>query len=127
MRKNAPSSVAVAENGAAPVTGHTPDSSPHLAALLPGLQAVAAGDFSVRLPGDWIGLEGKIADTFNDIVAANQKMAEELHRVGRVVGKEGKTRQRTRFDRSAGAWGEMEVSVNTLIEDLTRPTTEVTR
>ena len=26
-----------------------------------------------------------------------------------------------------GAWGEMEVSVNTLIDDLLRPTTEVTR
>src|SRR5205085_4523380 len=127
MRKNAPASVAVAENGAAPANGHALDSSPNLRALLHGLQAVAAGDFTVRLPGDWTGLEGKIADTFNDIVAANHKMAEELHRVGQVVGKEGKTRQRTRFDRSAGAWGEMEVAVNTLVEDLTRPTTEVTR
>ena len=85
------------------------------------------GDFSVRLPGDWTGLEGKIADTFNEIVAANQKMAQELRRVGQVVGKEGKTRERMRFDQSKGAWGEMEVSVNTLIEDLLRPTTEVTR
>jgi HAMP domain-containing protein/CheY-like chemotaxis protein/signal transduction histidine kinase len=85
------------------------------------------GDFSVRLPGDWTGLEGKIADTFNEIVAANQKMSQELQRVGQVVGKEGKTRQRTRFDQSKGAWGEMEVSVNTLIDDLLRPTTEVTR
>jgi HAMP domain-containing protein/CheY-like chemotaxis protein/signal transduction histidine kinase len=85
------------------------------------------GDFSVRLPGDWTGLEGKIADTFNEIVAANQKMAQELQRVGQVVGKEGKTRERTRFDQSKGAWGEMEVSVNTLVEDLLRPTTEVTR
>src|SRR5262249_3787796 len=55
------------------------------------------------------------------------KMAEELYRVGQVVGKEGKTRQRTRFDRSAGAWGEMEVSVNALIDDLVWLTTEVTR
>ena len=117
MSMSTPSSATSAENAPAPADGPAPDSSPHLRALLHGLQAVAAGDFSVRLPGDWIGLEGKIADTFNDIVAANQKMAEELHRVGRVVGKEGKTRQRTRFDRSAGAWGEMEVSVNTLIEE----------
>src|SRR5207244_383766 len=42
-------------------------------------------------------------------------------------GKEGKTRERTRFDQSKGAWGAMEVSVNTLVEDLLRPTTEVTR
>src|SRR5689334_11508641 len=127
MSKSTPSSAAIAANGPAPTNGDTPGASPHLHALLHGLQAVAAGDFSVRLPGDWVGLEGKIADTFNDIVAANHKMAAELRRVGQVVGKGGKTRERTRFDRSAGAWGDMEVSVNTLIEDLTRPTTEVTR
>ncbi|MDQ3830229.1 MAG: hybrid sensor histidine kinase/response regulator, partial [Candidatus Tectomicrobia bacterium] len=98
-----------------------------LHALLHGLQAMSAGEFSVRLPGYWTGLEGKIADTFNEIVAANQKMAQELKRVGQVVGKEGKTRERTRFGQSKGAWGEMEVSVNTLIDDLLRPTTEVTR
>src|SRR5207248_5545282 len=63
----------------------------------------------------------------NDIVAVNQQMAHELRRVGQVVGKEGKTRERARFHESRGAWGEMEVSVNTLVEDLLRPTTEVTR
>src|SRR5262245_9326752 len=102
-------------------------SPPDLRALLYGLQAMRDGDFSVRLPRDWLGLEGKIADTFNEIVAANQKMAQELQRVGQVVGKEGKTRERTKFDQSKGAWGEMEVSVNTLVDDLLRPTTEVTR
>ena len=74
-------------------------------ALLDALEAVADGDFSVRLPGDWTGLDGKIADRFNDIVAANQKMAEELARVGQVVGREGKTRQRMRFDRVRTARG----------------------
>jgi CheY-like chemotaxis protein/HAMP domain-containing protein/GAF domain-containing protein len=95
--------------------------------VLAGMQAMRDGDFSVRLPGDWTGLEGKIADTFNEIIAANQQMAQELTRVGQVVGKEGKTRERTRFIQSKGAWGAMEVSVNTLVEDLLRPTTEVTR
>ena len=52
---------------------------------------------------------------------------EELKRVGQAVGKEGRTRERTRFRTAKGAWGEMEVSVNTLVEDLLRPTTEVTR
>ena len=54
-------------------------------------------------------------------------MAQELQRVGQVVGKQGKTRERTRFTQPRGAWGEMEVSVNTLVDDLLRPTTEVTR
>src|SRR5207245_3824984 len=48
-------------------------------------------------------------------------------RLGLAVGKEGKTRERTKFHESRGAWGEMEVSVNTLVDDLLRPTTEVTR
>jgi HAMP domain-containing protein/CheY-like chemotaxis protein/signal transduction histidine kinase len=95
--------------------------------ILAGLQTMRDGDFSVRLPGSWTGLAGKIADTFNEIVAANQQMADELKRVGQVVGKEGRTRERTRFHESRGAWGEMEISVNTLVEDLLRPTTEVTR
>jgi HAMP domain-containing protein len=97
------------------------------AVLLTSLQKMRDGDFSVRLPGNWIGLEGKIADTFNEIIAANQEMALELKRVGQVVGKEGRTRERTRFHQSQGAWGEIEVSVNNLIEDLLRPTGEVTR
>jgi HAMP domain-containing protein/CheY-like chemotaxis protein/signal transduction histidine kinase len=98
-----------------------------LAVILAGLQTMRDGDFSVRLPGSWTGLEGKIADTFNEIVAANEQMAQELKRVGKAVGKEGKTRERTRFHESRGAWGQIEVSVNTLVEDLLRPTAEVTR
>ena len=97
-----------------------------LSVILASLQTMRNGDFSVRLPGSWTGLAGKIADTFNSIVAANQQMAGELKRVGQVVGKEGRTRERTRFHESRGAWGEMEVSINTLVEDLLRPTEGVT-
>jgi HAMP domain-containing protein/CheY-like chemotaxis protein/signal transduction histidine kinase len=98
-----------------------------LSVILASLQTMRDGDFSVRLPGSWTGLAGKIADTFNSIVSANQQMAEELKRVGQVVGKEGRTRERVRFHESRGAWGDMEVSVNTLVEDLLRPTAGVTR
>ena len=95
--------------------------------LLSALRKMRDGDFSVRLPNSWTGLEGKVADTFNEIVAANQQMAGELKRIGQVVGKEGRTRERTRFQQLHGSWGEIETSVNTLVEDLLRPTTEVTR
>jgi len=101
--------------------------SANLGLVLAGLQTMRDGDFSVRLPGYWIGLPGKIADTFNEIVAANQQMARELKRVGQAVGKEGRTSERTKFHESRGSWGEMEVSVNALMEDLLRPTTDVTR
>src|SRR5579872_7153648 len=97
-----------------------------LEVILSSLQTMRDGDFSVRLPGSWVGLSGKIADTFNSIVAANQQMAVELKRVGQAVGKEGRTRERVRYHESKGSWGEMGLSVNTLVEDLLRPTTEVT-
>jgi len=95
--------------------------------LLGAMQAVHDGNFSVRLPRHWTGLSGKIADTFNHIVASNERIAAELQRVGHVVGKQGKIRQRLDAGRAGGAWREMETSVNTLIDDLVWPTTEVTR
>jgi HAMP domain-containing protein/CheY-like chemotaxis protein len=133
MKKNSQSSTtATADPESKLSTGKNGGSAatmegPNLAVILMGLQIMRDGDFSVRLPGSWTGLEGKIADTFNEIVSANQQMARELKRVGQAVGKEGRTRERTRFHESRGSWGEMEVSVNTLVEDLLRPTAEVTR
>ena len=81
--------------------------------LLHALQAMRAGDFSVRMTGDHLGIEGKIADTFNEIVAANQRMAQQLERVGQVVGREGKTRQRVKFDLASGSWADMATSRTT--------------
>ena len=115
------------DNGAKNNGHSTAEASPDLVAILASLQTLRDGDFSVRLPGSWVGLAGKIADTFNDIAAADQQMAMELKRLGQVVGKQGKTRERARFYEARGAWGDMESSVNTLVEDLLRPTTEVTR
>src|ERR1700684_2514188 len=81
--------------------------------LLQALQAMKAGDFSVRMRSDQVGIAGKIADAFNDIISTNERMAEQLEKVGEQVGKQGKTRQRVKFAPSVGAWGEMESSVNT--------------
>jgi HAMP domain-containing protein/CheY-like chemotaxis protein/signal transduction histidine kinase len=107
-----------------PHTNGKPDPSQE---LLQALQAMRSGDFSVRMTGDHLGIDGKIADTFNEIVAANQRMAQQLERVGQVVGREGKTRQRVKFGLASGSWADMEGSVNTLIDDLLWPTREVTR
>jgi HAMP domain-containing protein/CheY-like chemotaxis protein/signal transduction histidine kinase len=113
--------------GPTPEIGKNGKATFELHDLLHALQAMRAGDFSVRLAGDHLGIEGKIADTFNEIVSTNQRMAQQLERVGQVVGKEGKTKQRVNLGVSSGAWAEMEGSVNTLIDDLLWPTREVTR
>jgi hypothetical protein len=88
----------LATAGAAPAEVSSAD----LNAILASLQTMRDGDFSVRLPGSWTGVAGKLADTFNEIVTANQQMANELNRVGQAVGKEGRTRERIRFHQSKG-------------------------
>ncbi|WP_375292953.1 HAMP domain-containing protein [Ensifer sp. ENS06] len=96
-------------------------------ALFEALLAMKRGDFSVRMRLDLDGITGKIADTFNDLVAANQKMAQQLANVGQVVGRDGRTSTRVRFGLSDGSWSDMEDSINTLIDDLVWPTAAVTR
>ena len=95
-----------------------PPAAAYLPIILQSLETMKNGDFSVRLPVTWVGLTGKIADCFNEIVTANQQMALELKRVGQAVGKEGKTQERIRLERRRGAWDDMEVSVNAMVEDL---------
>src|SRR4051794_30001331 len=62
--------------------------------LLVALMALKKGDFSVRLPIEWDGISGKIADTFNEVIDLNDRMAKELDRLSRMVGKEGKITER---------------------------------
>ena len=95
--------------------------------LQQALSALKQGDFSAKLPADWPGLDGKIADTFNDIVDLNQHMARELERLRTVVGKEGRLSQRANIGTAKGAWAETIISVNSLIDDLVHPTSETAR
>ncbi|MFN6515827.1 MAG: HAMP domain-containing protein [Nostoc sp. CreGUA01] len=95
--------------------------------LLRTLTAVKHGDFSTRMPIDHTGVAGKIADTLNDIIDQNQRMATELQRIGNVVGKEGKISDRASLGDVRGSWSDCVTSVNTLITDLVQPTAETTR
>jgi signal transduction histidine kinase/CheY-like chemotaxis protein/HAMP domain-containing protein len=97
------------------------------AVLLTVLSDVKNGDFSVRMPVQWTGMAGKIADTLNDVIIANQTLGAELARVSRVVGKEGKLSQRVALRGSDRVWADSIESVNSLIEDLVRPTSEMQR
>ncbi len=95
--------------------------------LLNTLLAFRKGDWSVRLPADLTGVPGKIADVLNEIIDTNERVAKEFDRVSRVVGREGKLSQRANVVGVAGGWGTMVDSVNSLIDDLVRPTTEMSR
>src|SRR5689334_21375890 len=98
-----------------------------LNALLAGLTALKKGRRGVRLPLDWVGVAGKVADAFNDVVELNEKMAGELGRLSRIVGKEGKLGQRLSLGKVDGFWEESIESVNELIDDLVHPTSETAR
>src|SRR5258706_12304569 len=72
--------------------------------LLASLTALKKGDFSVRLPLEWTGAAGKIADAFNDVVETNQRIAEELQRLSHAVGQEGRISERIPPMDVRGAW-----------------------
>ncbi|WP_240318544.1 HAMP domain-containing protein [Lysobacter sp. TY2-98] len=90
------------------------------------MSAVGEGNFDVRLPGHWDGIEGRLAAAFNEIVVQNRTLAEELARVGQAVGRDGQTRQRVAPAARRGQWAQMERSVNELIDDLVRPVETIT-
>jgi HAMP domain-containing protein/signal transduction histidine kinase/DNA-binding response OmpR family regulator len=95
--------------------------------LLAAMLALRGGDFTVRMPSDRTGIDGKIADAFNDIAAVTERRARETARVSRTVGKEGKLKQRMTVPGAVGGWADEVGAINLLIDDLVWPTTEVTR
>src|SRR5437867_3983516 len=86
--------------------------------LLAALMAFKRGDFSARLPAAWTGVAGKIADTFNDVIRTNQRMTQELGRIVRVVGKEGRITQRAALSDGAESWSDALGGSNVSVEDL---------
>jgi HAMP domain-containing protein/signal transduction histidine kinase/CheY-like chemotaxis protein len=95
--------------------------------LLEALQAAKEGDFTVRLPVERNGILHEISRAFNEVVGLNENMTQEVVRVGRLVGREGLMTERASIHGALGSWAIWMDSVNTLIEDLARPTTEVRR
>uniref|UniRef100_UPI00293D6E4A HAMP domain-containing protein n=1 Tax=Janthinobacterium sp. TaxID=1871054 RepID=UPI00293D6E4A len=98
-----------------------------LALLLATLTALKKGDFAARMPSDLSGLGGKIADTLNEILETKQSMVRAVTEVSHAVGREGRLSQRAAVPQAAGGWAAMLGAVNSLIDDLVRPTTEMAR
>src|SRR5258707_189988 len=95
--------------------------------LLSALCALRDGDTSIRLPAEWTGVPGKVADVFNEIAGLNQRMAHELANLGTAVGKEGRLSQRGSLVEAHGSWLTSIDAVNELIDDLVRPISETAR
>ena len=110
-----------------------PDSAATLAdtvevgALLSVLSRLREGDFTARMPLDWTGVAGKVADGLNDLIVAKQEFRTELARVSQVVGKQGQLSQRLALGGVTHGWAQAVESVNSMIDDLVRPTIEMQR
>jgi HAMP domain-containing protein len=98
-----------------------------LTVLLDVLAKVRSGDFSARMPLGWTGVAGKVADALNEVIIADQTFGEELARVSDVVGKQGRLSQRLILGGWARSWSGGVESLNSLIDALVRPTTEMQR
>jgi HAMP domain-containing protein/signal transduction histidine kinase/CheY-like chemotaxis protein len=85
------------------------------------------GNFDVRLPADWSGTEGRIAEAFNEALGYEDQMAQEVTRLSITVGKEGRLKQRMTLPGAVGQWATRAEALNTLLDDLVRPTTDVAR
>ena len=95
--------------------------------ILTAMTAFRDGMFLVRLPVDWPGMDGRIAETFNQTIAQKQRLSSEISRLSVSVGKDGRLRQRMSVPGAYGGWAESADSINALIDDLVRPTTEIAR
>src|SRR5258706_13129023 len=93
--------------------------------LLTALRAFRKGNFSVRLPIDLTGLDGEIADAFNDVVELNERMSKEIERLSHIVGKQGKIGHRAKLPNATGSWAANIDMVNDLFGDMGQPTGEM--
>ncbi|MCO6059847.1 response regulator [Pseudomonas sp. MOB-449] len=105
----------------------TPPDDLDMVTLLATLKAFRTGDFTARMPEDWTGTPGKIADTLNGIIDMAADTVSEFERVARVVGKQGQVHERVGLPMLRGAWRTIVNSSNTLTDDLVSPMSEMIR
>jgi methyl-accepting chemotaxis protein len=95
--------------------------------ILAAMVAFRDGDFAVRLPTDWVGTDARTAEAFNQTIGQKHRICTEVTRLSATVGQEGRLRQRMSLPGAIGDWATEVDSINTLIDDLVRPTTEIAR
>jgi signal transduction histidine kinase/HAMP domain-containing protein len=95
--------------------------------ILASMLAFRDGNFSVRLPSDWEGVEGQIAAAFNQAVSYEDRVWREMSRLSKAIGREGRLRERMSVPGVTGGLAAKVDCFNTMLEDLARPTAEISR
>jgi HAMP domain-containing protein/CheY-like chemotaxis protein/signal transduction histidine kinase len=116
---SAPSATASNGHAAAPALEHRQ--------ILAALRAFKRGDFSTKMRDDLAGVDGQIAETFNEIVEQVKTIRDEASDVSVSVGKQGQAAKRMRRFNLNGGWAEYVQSVNEVINDLTGHANEIAR
>ena len=98
-----------------------------LEAIVDALTAARDGDFTVKLPARRRDVIGDVQTRVNELVARNLQMTREIQRLARVVGRDGRMTERAAVPGAYGGWADKVEAVNSLVDDLVRPTTEVGR
>ena len=95
--------------------------------ILSALRAFKRGDFTIRMREDLAGVDGQIADTFNELVELVKTIRDEASEVSSAVGKEGHAGRRMRRLNAGGGWADYISSLNNVIQDLTGHANEIAR
>jgi signal transduction histidine kinase/HAMP domain-containing protein/CheY-like chemotaxis protein len=95
--------------------------------LLAAMVAFRDGNFSVRLPSDWDGVDGQIAAAFNQTISYEDRLWREVSRLSRAIGHEGRLKERMSVPAATGGWEAKVGNFNTILDDLVRPTAEISR
>jgi len=95
--------------------------------LVDALRAARDGEVGVRLSVAQSGVMGDVARAFNGLAEKREGLTDELSRVSKVIGREGRITERAKLKNAKGSWAESVASVNSMIDDLVRPTIEVSR
>jgi methyl-accepting chemotaxis protein len=90
--------------------------------LLSALKSVKKGDFSARLPPGR-GIMGEISENFNEVMELKTGTYDEIGRISKSVGEEGRLAYRASLGAASGAWKTNIDSINSLINNLAQPTT----
>jgi HAMP domain-containing protein/signal transduction histidine kinase/DNA-binding response OmpR family regulator len=112
---------------AAPQPVNSPESEGRSRQILAAMMSFSDGEFTARLPADWSGTDGRIAEAFNRTIGNAGRITAEADRLRTTVGKEGRLSQRMAAPGATGSWAAQVDSLNMLMDDLVRPTTDIAR
>jgi HAMP domain-containing protein/CheY-like chemotaxis protein len=95
--------------------------------LLSALRAFKRGEFDARLPDALTGVDGQIAEAFNDLAQFVGALSVEVTELRQTVGVDGRTHRRLSKSNARGGWAAYVVGVNGLLDDVTAHTSDVAR